>query len=77
MPKINAFDLIRERHQSAARLFAAGHSASEVARLMGASEAQLTRQIADPAFRDLVSRFRNTELTPNANARFRQFAIAA
>jgi hypothetical protein len=77
MSKINFFDQIRERHHSAARLFAAGHSASDVARLMGASESQLTRQASDPAFRQLVSRYRAIDDAPTAIARFQAYAIAA
>ena len=77
MSKINHFDLIRERHHSAARLFAAGHSVSAVAHLLGASEAQLTRQVTDPAFRDLVSRYRTMEATATAFGRFQAYAIAA
>jgi hypothetical protein len=77
MSKINFFDQIRERHHSAARLFAAGHSASDVARLMGASERQLERQASDPAFRQLVSRYRAVDDAPNANQRFQTYAVAA
>ncbi len=75
--KVNYFTQIRERHQSMARLIAAGHSTSEVARLMGASEAQLTRQCADPAFRQLVSRYRAVDATPDASSRFQTYAVAA
>jgi len=79
MSKIHVFDLIRERHHSVARLIAAGHSASEVARLTGANEAQVIRQITDPTFRDLVSRYRSIDTTPipNATARFQTYAVAA
>ncbi len=75
--KVNYFTQIRERHQSMARLIAAGHSTTDVARLMGASEAQLTRQCSDPAFRQLVSRYRAISDAPNAMVRFQAYAVAA
>lgn len=77
MNKPNAFDTIRERHHSAARLFAAGHSSSEIAHLMGTSEAQLTRQANDPSFRDLVSRYRSASAAQDTVARFQVCALAA
>jgi hypothetical protein len=58
MSKINAYDEIRERHHAQARLLAAGRSPSEVAHLMGVSEARVVRQSADPTFRELVARYR-------------------
>jgi len=77
MSKINICDQIRERHHSAARLFAAGHSASDVARLMGTSESQLIRQCADPTFRELISRYRAVEVAQSVGERFRAYSIAA
>jgi hypothetical protein len=77
MSKLNSFDAIREKHQTMARLIAAGHSTSEVARLVGTSEAALVRQCADPAFRNLVARHRTVGETQTAFARFHALAIAA
>jgi hypothetical protein len=77
MSKLNSFDAIRERHQTCARLIAAGHSTSEVARLVGTSEAALVRQCADPAFRNLVARHRTVGETQTAFTRFHALAIAA
>ena len=77
MSKINIFDTIREKHQTAARLLASGRSTSDVARLTGASEAQLIRQCLDPTFRDLVSRYRLSEVSETAESRFRAYSIAA
>lgn len=64
--KLNSFDLIRAKHHGAAKLIASGRSVSDTARLTGTSEAQLSRQIHDPAFRDLVARYKgNVNATAN------------
>jgi hypothetical protein len=76
MSRVNSFDLIRERHHAQARLLASGRSAADVAHLIGASEAQLTRQCRDPAFRQLIARYRKVETSPSPGARF-QYACAA
>ena len=77
MSKINYFDVIREKHHGAARLIAAGRSISDVAHLLGTSASQLERQCLDPTFRELVSRYRAAETSPNPAARFRAYALAA
>ncbi len=77
MSKSNIFDTIRERHQTVARLLASGRSTSDVARLTGASEAQLIRQCADPTFRDLISRYRSVGETQTAFTRFHSLSLAA
>lgn len=76
MTKPNTFTLIRERHHTLARLLASGLSAQEVAHLTATSEAQLNRQCLDPAFRDLIARYRNVEIASNANERFQYLAAA-
>jgi len=73
----NAFDTIRERHHAKAKLVAAGHSTSSIANMLGTSASQLERLIRDPAFRDLVARYRRMDLTNNANQRHQLNAYSA
>jgi len=75
----HSFDMVREQHQAKARLVASGRSLSEVAHLLDTSVSQLERLALDPAFRDLVSRYRRAEekdLSPNAFSRFSYLCAA-
>lgn len=66
----------REAHHAKARLIASGRCLSEVARLASTSESKLNRLLADPAFRNLVSRYRKVEQAENATSRFSLLAAA-
>lgn len=76
MPR-HSFDMVREQHQAKARLVASGRSLSEVAHLLDTSVSQLERLALDPAFRDLVSRYRKADfLADSASSRFSYLCAA-
>ena len=72
----NQSDLIREAHHNKAKLIASGRSISEVAHILGTSAQSLERLTRDPAFRDLVSRYRQSEHAPSALSRFQLMCAA-
>lgn len=76
MSKPSSFDLVRERHHTLAKLVASDRSLSEIAHLAGASLSQLERLSLDPAFRDLVSRYRRAELATCSFQRFSYLCAA-
>jgi hypothetical protein len=73
---LNFLSEVRERHHATARLIASGRSVAEVARLASTSESKLNRMLCDPAFRNLISRYRKAESQSQANLRFNLLAAA-
>jgi len=59
--KTYSYEIARESYQTKARLVASGRTLSEIAHLTGESLSGLERLLYDPAFRDLVSRYRRAE----------------
>ena len=66
----------RDAHHAKARLLASGRSTSEVARLACTSETKLNRLLADPAFRNLIAKYRKAESIESASLRFSLLAAA-
>lgn len=74
---LSFLDTQREKHHLQARLIASGrHTLADVARIVETSETKLGRLLADPSFRNLISRYRKAEGERQAASRFNLLAAA-
>lgn len=61
MPSLSPLQALRARHQSIARALADGESTSAIAARFNMPLGDIERLSGDPAFRDLVQRYRDAE----------------